>query len=652
MIGVAAASFDGLRDGPRRTRLWIPLAAYAPTTASKSPPRDRRELSVFGRLAPSISVSTAAAEVSAIASSLDAAFERHSVTKRPGPSERSWRLKPVAAMTELDNVPYRFGITVIALVALVLVVACTNLGNLVLARGTMRQQEVAVRSALGASTWRLVREQLAESVLIAIGGAAASYVAFQILSVLMVADFHVALPFGGRWTLSVQPSLNAPALATGAGALLISLVVFGLEPALQLARSRDIRGGLASGAGGVGAPRASRHRALLRWQVAISAGFFIIATMFVKYTIAEARHDSGIDLDRVGVAVLNIQTQNWDETRVRRTLERVLEETRRDPAIATASVSTGLPFGTPTMRVTLTLPDRAVGHNADSLVASGIAATPSIFRTLGVSVIRGRGFDDRDHGGATAVVVLSEFAARKIFGTIDAVGRRLVIQGPSSRISDTRSLATVVGIAGDTDVKQLFRGPGALVYVPLMQRFDTILTVAARTTGDPALAVRAVRDAIRRTDSDLAVDVSGTGREVLAGAFVLLRAAGVAAVSLGGLTLLLAMVGLFGIQSHMVAHRTREIGVRMSFGATAARIRMMVLRDGYRPVLEGLALGLFIGLTGRAIVRAYLDVDVSIVDPWMLLVVPIPLILAAFCACYLPAHRAASVDPIVALRHV
>ena len=138
------------------------------------------------------------------------------------------------------------------------------------------------------------------------------------------------------------------------------------------------------------------------------------------------------------MAVLNIQTQNWDEPRVRRTLERVLEETRRDPAIATASVSTGLPFDTPTMRVTLTLPDRAVGHNADSLVASGIAATPSIFRTLGVSVIRGRGFDDRDHGGATAVVVLSEFAARKIFGTIDAVGRRLVIQGPP-RASPTRA---------------------------------------------------------------------------------------------------------------------------------------------------------------------------------------------------------------------
>ena len=180
-------------------------------------------------------------------------------------------------------------------------------------------------------------------------------------------------------------------------------------------------------------------------------------------------------------------------------------------------------------------------------------------------------------------------------------------------------------------MKQLFRGPGALVYVPLMQRFDTILTVAARTTGDPALAVRAVRDAIRRTDSDLAVDVSGTGREVLAGAFVLLRAAGVAAVSLGGLTLLLAMVGLFGIQSHRVAQRTREIGVRISFGASGARdSARMVLKDGARPVLEGLLMGLFIGLAGRAMVRAYLEVDVSIVDPWMLIGVPIPLMLSAY----------------------
>jgi ABC-type antimicrobial peptide transport system permease subunit len=125
-----------------------------------------------------------------------------------------------------------------------------------------------------------------------------------------------------------------------------------------------------------------------------------------------------------------------------------------------------------------------------------------------------------------------------------------------------------------------------------------------------------------------------------------------AALALGALTLLLAMVGLFGIQSHIVANRTREIGVRMSLGASAAQIQRMVLRDGYRPVVEGLGIGLCIGLAGRVIVRAYLEIEVKIVDPWMLFVVPIPLILAAFCACYLPAHRAAAVDPNVALRHL
>jgi len=223
----------------------------------------------------------------------------------------------------------------------------------------------------------------------------------------------------------------------------------------------------------------------------------------------------------------------------------------------------------------------------------------------------------------------------------------LAVQAQSSRV-----IATVIGVARDTDVGRIFFEPRPFVYLPLTQRYDPLLTIAARSTGEAALAVRALREALHRADPDVAVDMSGTGRAVLAGPWVLLRAVGVAALALGALTLLLAMVGLFGIQSHIVARRTREIGVRMALGATGAQIQRMVLKDGYRPVLEGLAIGLFIGLAGRAIVRAYLDIDVSVVDLWMLAIVPIPLILAAFCACYLPAHRAAGVDPNVALRHL
>lgn len=222
------------------------------------------------------------------------------------------------------------------------------------------------------------------------------------------------------------------------------------------------------------------------------------------------------------------------------------------------------------------------------------------------------------------------------------------MQNPPSRVA----IATVIGVARDTDVGRVLGEPRAFVYLPLAQRYDPSLTIAARSTGDAALALRALREALRRADPDLGVDVTGTGRQILAGPFEFLRAAGMAALGLGTLTLLVAMVGLFGIQSHIVAHRTREIGVRMSLGASATQMRMMVLRDGCRPVLEGLAIGLFIGVVGRAIVRAYLDIDVSVVDPWMLVVVPVPLVLAAFCACYLPARLAASVDPNVALRQL
>ena len=642
IIGVAEAPFAGAGGAIAGTRLWIPLAAEASLSAAPSTPaRDRRRLVVFGRLAPSASVASATAELGTIAAGLDAAFPPRATPKGAGPTERPWRAKSVTALTEDDNALHRFGLTLVGLVALVLVVACTNLANLVLARGTTRQRELAVRCALGASRWRLVREQLTESALLAAAGAVASYAAFQILRVVMNADFHLMLPTGGRWTLAIRPALSPPAFAMAVVSLLLSLVVFGLEPALQLTRALDVRGALAAGAG-VGRPRARRQRALVRWQVAIAAGFFIIATMFVKYTIEEIRHDPGVDLDRLGVTVLNFRTQQWDEARARRALDRVLEEGRMDPAVESMSASTGLPFGLPSvMRLTLAAPDRG----DDRFPAAGIAATPSIFRTLGVPIVRGRGFDDRDHAAAAPAVVISEFTARRIFGTIDAVGRQLILRG-----RPRTTTVTVIGVARDTDVRQVLFDPRAFVYVPLSQHYDPYLAVAVRSAGGAAAAVRALRDALRRADQDLAVELTDTGRAVLTGPYVFVRAAGVAAVALGALTLLLAMVGLYGIQSHLVSHRTKEIGVRMSFGASEAQIKRMVLTDGYQPVMEGLGFGLFIGVAGRAIVRAYADLDVPIVDPWMLLVTPIPLLLAAFFACYLPAHRAAGVDPNVALR--
>jgi predicted permease len=650
VIGVAPARYRGVFGWFRGARLWIPLAAEAQLGTTRplagSTPRDRRRLLVFGRLAVTATIVDASAEVAMIAGRLDRAYPSRATLMGGTASDRSWSAKSIAAFSAEDNSLRRFGMTLVALVGLVLLVACTNLANLVLARGTARQGELAVRMAMGASRGRLIWEQCIESLLLAVAGAVASYLMFQGVSAFMTTDFILTVPFGGSETLSIRPAIDAQAVAVAMVALLLSLGVFGLEPAVQLARTIDLRSALAVGATGV-RPRVRRQRMVIRWQVAIAAGFFIIATMFIRATLNQARHDPGIDMDRVAVAVLNFDNGVWDEGRVRRAIDRVIDESRGQPALESVAASTGLPFGVPALEVIVAHPDDLEGLKRTAI--SAVAATPSLFRTLGIAIVRGRAFDDRDGPGATPAVILSELAARQWFGSADAVGRPLVIRRSSSGHGDVA--AVVVGVARDTDVRWINREPRALIYLPLAQRFESAITLTARSPGGADRAIPALREAIRKADPDLAVTAIGAAPMLLAGPFVLVQSLGRGALYLGGLTLLLSMAGLFGVQSHVVAHRTREIGVRMSVGATARQIKVMVLKDGYRPVVEGLVLGLWGGIAGRIILRSYMELDdVTILDPWMLFLTPIPLIAAAFWACYLPASRAASVDPTVALR--
>jgi predicted permease len=656
IIGVAPASFGAAITSPLESRLWIPLGTAEWFSGGSTPTttdRDRGRLTVIGRLRLETTSSAASVELATIAAALDAAHPLPNTSEQPGMRRRGWRAATVTSVNEQEGGMGHSGLIVLGLGALVLMVACTNLANLVLARGTARQQEFAVRRALGASRWRLVREQCAENlILVALGGIAA----WLVLQGLILA-LNVEISAGKFSIVSVQPQVSVSALTVAATALLLSLLVFGLEPALQLTRTADVRRELAASAAGVGAPSAKRQRAFLRWQVAISTGFFIISSLCVRYLVAEARHDSGVEMDRIGIALLGFPARDWDEVRARRTLDLVLEHGRNDRDVEAVSVSSGLPFGTTRdPLVIVSTPDHPIlpnGIYGNSLL---IAATPGFFRTIGVAILQGRGFDDRDDAGAPPVIVPSEATARRLFGTSHVVGRQLLVKDPRIRVRGQGpqtpvSTVTIIGIARDTDVVHLFSRNGDVVYMPFAQAYQPYVAVVARAQ-NAAVATRAVRNAIRRADPELGIQVAGTGRMVLAGAYVNLRGMGVAAVSLGALTLFLAMVGLYGVQSQIVTYRTREIGVRMSFGASAEQIKRMVLKDGYGPVLQGLAIGLFIGISGRAIIQSLTPAPIGIFDPWMLVLVPIPLILAAFCACYLPAHRASQVDPNVALRHL
>ncbi len=459
VIGVAPPTFTGPRGFLASTQFWIPLGS------EPDGGRESRRLTIFGRLASTVTIAAASSEVRTIAARLDQSFPPRYPGKSPTATDRPWQAKTMTEIADEDTAVRRFGMTLVALVGLVLVVACTNLGNLVLARGTTRLHELAVRRALGASRWRLVREQCLESVMLAAGGAIASYVVFELLRAAIDTEISLPMPFGGRTTLSFHPVPNVTALAVAVSSLLVALVVFGLEPAIQLTRTIDVRGALAAGST-PGPPRRRRQHALLRWQIAIAAGFFIIATMFVKYSIAEARHDSGVDLDRIGVAVLNLDGPEWSEARARRTLDRLLGELRGHPSIESASLAGGLPFGVSSaLRLSMAPAEQAGARDTPPRMVAAVAATPSIFRTLGVEILRGRGFDDRDGPGAPRVLIVSELTARQMFGTADAVGRLVALAGQPA----ARGTATIVGIAANTDVGSLFADPRPLAYAPFEQ---------------------------------------------------------------------------------------------------------------------------------------------------------------------------------------
>lgn len=384
---------------------------------------------------------------------------------------------------------------------------------------------------------------------------------------------------------------------------------------------------------------------IIRWQVAVAAGFFIVATMFIRSTMEQMRHDSGVDLDRLAVATFVLPQEAWTTDRLRRATDRLLEEGSRESSLEAIAASTGLPFGiAPALQVTVARPGAAVQSSSSQNVISGIAGTPSLFRVLGIPVVRGRGFTDADGAAAPPVVVMSELAARQFFASTDPVGQPLIVT-----MGNERKTATVVGVSRDTDVRVINGRRQPLVFMPLAQHFDRNIAISVRSSSGAA-AVAPLREVVRRADGDLSVDIAGAGRKVLTGPLELVASAGRGVLYLGVFTLLLSMAGLFGVQSHVVVYRTREFGVRMSLGASARQIKAMVIRDGARPVADGLILGLWGGIIGRLLVRSYLEIDVAVFDPWMLLLAPMPIVLAALSALYLPAARASRVDPTTALR--
>jgi len=650
LVGVIDGGFHGL-DPFYPDSIWVPVSALSSNSEAFRLPRsvfDRRDVALFdvwARLRKTADFGHASAEVALIGRRLDAAYPLDP-SRTAG---RQWRLQPDGAMTPDNETRDTIVFMILGGLGAVLLIACTNLANLALASGTSRAQEITVRYALGASRWQLVRAQLLETLIIVMAGG------FLGIVVMLTAVGYWAVDLAFAPGLALRfPEVDASVFVASLSGMVLALGVFGLWPAMQSTRA-DIRSGL--GAGPAASPKWALHRSIVAWQVCGSVALLLVTFLTVKVIQTSGRGMvSRTAHGDLALAEVDFGLNGQDEAHMRLSAAAILEGARGHGGVRAVAASNALPFGWFTFRprdVVSIGPDERTDAEHGAVRTPIIAATPSFFSTVGMHVLKGRDFTAGDDAAAPPVLIVSEAAARALFRTTDVVGTTVYLRQNGNADGRPSELITlhIVGVCNDEPTPFAKDAPRPVAYVPFAQRYQKNASILFLARGEtPEYGVAALRSSVQRLDPDLAITIAGTGNVVLDGPMLLLRIIIAMTTALGTLALVLSMAGLFGVLSHVVTKRTREIGIRLALGAERSDIFRLILGDGVRPVVKGLVFGLGIGVAARLTVRAYVVTDVSALDPLPLLLLPVPFTIAGVIASYLPAARASRVDPNVALR--
>ena len=583
--------------------------------------------SAIGRLCSGVTRQQALAELNTVQIAL---------TREVAPPGMDLRADVTALQDQIVSGSRRGLLVLLASIGAVLLIMCVNLGNLMLARAAARSREMAVRAALGAGSWRLVRQVLSESLAISLAGGVAglglAYAAVRIL----VASAPVDLPRLDEVHLDYHALLFAFATS------LVSGLLFGFIPAWRAARSQPQD---ALRTGGRGSTQA-RHNlrlaeVLVSAEVALSAALLIAAGLLTGSLIRILGINQGFRPDNILTASLNLPRAKYkDEKQRSEFFDRLLAALERLPGVRAAGLISALPLQGETWVDMITRDDdhRPVVQRP---IANYRFTSPDYFAAMGVPIQRGRAFQEADR--TRQVVIVSASTAAKIWPGQDAIGKHM------RRSNDSEPFWEVVGVVGDvrTGIKS---DPPMMVYRPYWSFSETGASLAVRTSQDPAAAASAVRDAIWSVDSDLPVPEMKTMRQVISDSVSQRRfqAALLAAFALAAL--ILATLGIYGVISHSVHRRRNEIGIRMALGAEARDVRWMILRQGMRPVAIGLLAGLAGALALGRLMQALLF-ELQATNPLVLGSVAFILASAAVVACYAPARRATRVDPATALRY-
>ena len=634
VVGVMPAAFDQASD---QEDVWTPIAF----TPERKAMHDEHYLTVYGRLKGGVSREQALQQLEAVAARARRDFPRDVPELR------------YAMMPFDENVvgSYRARLFVLlGAVGVVLLIACGNVANLLLARGAARAREIAVRSALGAGRARIVRQLLTESLMLALAAAAAGLVLANWFITGVVAASPPGVP------RLDQARLDPVVYAFSIGIALVSSVVCGLAPALRLARA-DVQTGLRDG--GRGSTRGSfrdRLRAgFIVAEVALSLLLLIGAGLLIRSAIALQRVDPGFDPHGVISARLALpQSSYGDPARAGDTFRRLAENIAAVPGVQHAAVTSFAAMG-PGGGSNGLLPEDAGEFDIKKLILSQLRiVTDDFFATMRVPIVKGRGFDAGDRRGGQKVMIVSEALAKRAFGGENPIGKRIGCceDGPGGR----PDYKVVVGVAGDIRSRGPADPPRPEFYLPLAQAPDAAwdwinrtFYIVARTGGNPRALAPGMRAAVARIDPELPLFDVREMDQRLAGALATSRFNTLLLSLLGAIGLLLAASGIYGVIAYFVSQRTQEIGVRIALGATAAGVVRLVLGEALQPVAMGAALGVAAAIAATRVLASQLFA-VSPTDPLTIAAVVVVLVAVALVASVVPARRAASIDPTRALQ--
>jgi predicted permease len=616
-----------------QSQLMIPMA-FRPEQIN----HQGRRLLVMGRLKDGVTIEQAQAEMQGISGQLAEEFPQTN-------SDWSARVEPLHNDFLPEKTVKNLWLLMGA-VGFLLLIGCINIANLLLARGTTRQREVAIRAALGASRGQLFGQFLTESLVLAIiGGALGIYLAALIIDGIVAIMPNQMLPSEADVRISVPVLLFTLAATTLAGLL------FGCAPALQASRldlNEVLKQGGRTGAGG----GRNLRRALVVVEFALALTLLAGGGLALRSFWNLTRLDLGVRTDHVLTFYLPVPQGRFKQTdRINPYYRQLLEKIESAPGVETAAVTTGIPLRGTGFGVGFRLADAPPASPESRQGAGFQMVTSGYFDTFGIRVLKGRSFTEQDTAASQRVAMVNETFVNRYLSGADPLAQRVVVNQliPNSPTPGPEVEWQIVGVFQNTPGGEGLRDDYPIIYVPFWQSPVPRVSVAVRTAGDPERVIQGLGAAISTVDPDLPIAGIKTMEQILSESLAYDRFGMVLYGSFAALALLLAAVGIYGVMAFAVAQRTHEFGIRMALGAAGGQILNLVLREGVRLALAGLGLGLGGAyLVGRAMQTSLYGV--SALDAGAFTLVALVLLLAALLACYLPARRAARVDPMVALR--